>query len=83
MLSRLEEAYQADIRIRREFSPTLSAKQVSIAAKKNVEGVVYDEGGVRVTAFRVKHADIEEAFGSMRSASRGRKEWTRTPPKQR
>ena len=63
MMSHLEEAYQADIRIRRAFSPTLSAEQVSIVAKEITEGVVYEKGGVRVTAFNVKHADIQEAFG--------------------
>lgn len=63
MMSHLEQAYQADIQIRREFSPTLSAKQVSIVAKEIMEGVVYDKDGVRVTAFKVKHADIKEAFG--------------------
>ena len=63
MMSHLEKAYQADIRIRREFSPTLSAQQVAVAAKDFVEGVVYDRNAVRVTAFNVKHANVEDAFG--------------------
>jgi ribonuclease Z len=63
MMSHLEKAYGEDIRIRREFSPDLSNQQVAIAAKDLTEGVVYQQGGVRVTAFRVKHADIKDAFG--------------------
>ena len=63
MMSNLEKAYQADIRIRRDFSPTISAQQVAIAAHDFGEGVVYDPNGARVTAFKVKHANVEEAFG--------------------
>jgi ribonuclease Z len=63
MMSNLEKAYRADIRIRREFTPALSAQQVAIAANDFSEGIVYDRNGVRVTAFKVKHANVEEAFG--------------------
>src|SRR5215469_14927013 len=63
MMSYLEKAYQEDIRIRRDFLSDLSEEQVAIAAKDFGEGVVYEQDGVRVTAFKVKHANIEEAFG--------------------
>jgi len=63
MVSYLEKAYQEDIRIRREFNPGISAQQVAIAAKDFTEGVVYEENGARVTAFKVKHGNIKEAFG--------------------
>ena len=63
MMSYLEKAYQADIQIRREFSPTISPNQVAIAAHEFGEGVVYDQNGVHVTAFKVKHANVREAFG--------------------
>jgi ribonuclease Z len=62
MMSHLEKAYEADIRIRRDFNPSLAPKQVAIDAADFAEGNVYDENGVRVTAFRVKHADID-AYG--------------------
>jgi ribonuclease Z len=62
MMSYLEKAYQEDVRIRREFNPAITAQQTAITAKDFTEGVVYEENGVRVTAFKVKHADIE-AFG--------------------
>jgi ribonuclease Z len=63
MMSYLEKAYQADIQNRRELFPNLSPQQVAIAAKDIQEGIVYDQNGVRVTAFKVKHANLENAFG--------------------
>jgi ribonuclease Z len=63
MMSHLEKAYQTDIDIRRDFSPAISPKQVAVAAHDFGEGIVYDRNGARVTAFKVKHANVEEAFG--------------------
>lgn len=63
MMSYLEKAYQEDLHIRREFNPSYTAQQVAIAARDFTEGVVYEENGVRVTAFKVKHDGIKEAFG--------------------
>jgi ribonuclease Z len=63
MMSYLEKAYQADIDNRREFIPNFSLQQVAIAAKDIEEGVIYEQNGVRVTAFHVKHANLKDAFG--------------------
>jgi ribonuclease Z len=63
MMSYLEKAYQADIENRREFIPNFSSQQVAIAAKDIEEGVVYDQNEVRVTAFKVTHANLKDAFG--------------------
>jgi ribonuclease Z len=60
MMSYIEKAYQANTKTPRSF--TLSQQQVGIDAKEFSEGVVYDENGVRVTAFKVKHGEIN-AFG--------------------
>jgi ribonuclease Z len=56
MMSNLAKAYEADLRIRRP------KQGFAIAAKDFTEGVVYEENGVRVTAFNVSHADVN-AFG--------------------
>jgi ribonuclease Z len=56
MMTRLREAYDADIRIRQ---PT---QGVDIRATDFVEGKVYEQNGVRVTAFKVSHDDID-AYG--------------------
>jgi ribonuclease Z len=63
MMSYLEKAYHADIDNRREFILNFSPQQVAIAAKDIEEGIVYDKNAVRVTAFRVKHANLNDAFG--------------------
>ena len=63
MMAYLEKAYQEDVRIRRKFLPAITAQQVAIDAKDFTEGVVYDENGVRITAFKVRHGEIKEAFG--------------------
>src|SRR5262249_5166525 len=63
MMSYVEKAYHADIDNRREFIPNFSPQQVAITAKDIEEGVVYDQNGVRVTAFNVRHANLKDAFG--------------------
>src|SRR6266496_1286922 len=63
MMAYLEKAYQSDIENRREFIPNFSPRQVEIAAKDIEEGIVYDQNAVRVIAFRVKHANLKDAFG--------------------
>jgi ribonuclease Z len=63
MMSYLEKAYQADIENRREFFPNLTAQQVAVTARGIQEGVVYDHSGVRVTAFKVTHANLKDTFG--------------------
>ena len=63
MVQHLEEAYQADIRIRMA-DEKLPRSGVSIYAAEIVEGVVYEKSGVRVTAFNVDHGEfIKPAFG--------------------
>jgi ribonuclease Z len=63
MMSYLEKAYGADIENRREFIPNFSPEQAAIVAKDIEEGVVYEQNAVRVTAFKVKHANLKDAFG--------------------
>ena len=63
MMSYLEKAYQADIENRREFIPNFTPQQVAVAAKDIEEGVIYEQNGVRVTAFKVPHANLKDAFG--------------------
>jgi ribonuclease Z len=63
MMSYLGKAYQADIENRREFFPNLSPQQIAVTARDIQEGVLYDHNSVRVTAFKVTHADLKDAFG--------------------
>jgi ribonuclease Z len=63
MAAHLEEAFMADIRIRMA-DEKLPREGARIDAKDIVPGVVYDQNGVKVTAFEVDHGDvIKPAFG--------------------
>ena len=62
MMRHLEQAYKADIRIRLS-SGTRSSKGVAVLARDIKEGVVYEEDGVKVTAFKVAHGPANPAFG--------------------
>jgi ribonuclease Z len=62
MMSHIEQAFEYDVHIRQSDERT-SPEGVRILAKDISEGVVYDEGGVKVTAFEVDHAPIKPAFG--------------------
>lgn len=64
LMDNLERAYAADIRIRladEKYPP----EGIRVIAEEFAAGqVVYDEGGVRVTAFEVDHGDlIKPAYG--------------------
>jgi ribonuclease Z len=64
LMTNLEQAYAADIRIRiaDEHYPPEGVKV--IADEFAAEGVVYEKDGVRVTAFEVNHGDeIKPAYG--------------------
>lgn len=62
MMVHLERAYQADIEVRIE-NDRAASDGVKIIAHDIAEGVVYDSGGVRVTAFEVDHAAVKPSFG--------------------
>jgi ribonuclease Z len=62
MMTYLEQAFEADIRIRL-YDDRPSPDGVVILAKDIGEGVVYDKGGVKIIAFEVDHAPVRPAFG--------------------
>ena len=63
MMSNLEKAHQADIRIR-TADQQLPASGIRVDATDVSEGVVYDREGVRVTVFDVDHGEeIKPALG--------------------
>ncbi len=63
MMSHLEQAYQFDIHMRRDVDEVLPAQGVVVVAKDIEQGVVYQNGDLKVTAFTVDHAPIKPAFG--------------------
>jgi ribonuclease Z len=62
MMSHLEQAFEADIRIRL-YDDRPSPDGVVILATDIREGVVYEKAGVKITAFEVDHAPVRPAFG--------------------
>jgi ribonuclease Z len=62
MMFHLRQAYEADIRFRTENEGG-SPAGVMIIAKDIGEGIIYDKGGVKVTAFEVDHSHVKPAFG--------------------
>ena len=62
MMSHLKEAFQFDIQIRQE-DDKLPARGVNVLARDIEQGVVYDNAGIKVTAFAVDHGQVKPALG--------------------
>jgi ribonuclease Z len=63
MMSHLKQAYQFDIHIRRDVDEKLLCQGVVVLAKDIRQGVVYENGGIKVTAFLVDHVLVKPALG--------------------
>lgn len=63
MMLHLEEAFSFDIHMRRDIDEKLPAQGVVVNAKDVEEGVVYESGGIKVTAFTVDHGPVKPALG--------------------
>jgi ribonuclease Z len=63
MMKHLEEAYAFDIHIRRDVDEQIAAPGVVVEAKDIEQGIVYESGGVKVTAFTVDHGAVKPALG--------------------
>ena len=63
MMSHLEKAYQFDIHMRRDVDEKSPAQGVAVMAKDSKEDVVYEQNGVKVTAFDVNHGPVKPALG--------------------
>lgn len=63
MMSHLEQAYQFDIHIRRDVDEKLPSQGVVVLSKDVEQGVVYENEGIKVTAFVVDHGLVEPALG--------------------
>jgi ribonuclease Z len=63
MMSHLQQAYQFDIYIRRDVDEKLPAQGAMVVAKDIEQGVVYQSGDLKVTAFTVDHSPVKPAFG--------------------
>ena len=62
MMSQLVKAFRFDIHIR-QADDLRPAKGAVVVAKDIAQGVVYENGGVKVTAFDVEHGPVKPALG--------------------
>jgi ribonuclease Z len=62
MMSKLEEAYDFDIRIRL-YDDRAAPNGVLLLAQDINEGVTFEKGGLKITAFEVDHSPVWPAFG--------------------
>ena len=62
MMVHLEQAFDYDIKIRL-YDDRPAPDGVVLVAKDINEGVVYEQGGVKITAFEVDHKPTKPAFG--------------------
>lgn len=63
MMSALERAFAFDIHMRRDVDENIPGEGIKVRSHDIKEGVIFDEEGVKVTAFVVDHAPVTPAFG--------------------
>jgi len=63
MMKHLEEAYAFDVHIRRDVDEQLAAEGAAVEAHDIEQGMVYEQDGVKVTAFTVDHGVVKPALG--------------------
>lgn len=63
MVRQLEQAFAFDIHMRRDVDERASAKGIEVIGRDVREGTVYDQGGVKITAFVVDHGPVKPALG--------------------
>ena len=63
MVRHLEQAFSYDIHVRRDVDERASAKGIEVIGRDVRQGTIYDQGGVKITAFLVDHGPVTPAFG--------------------
>lgn len=63
MMKSLEQAFAFDIHVRRDVDEKMSARGIEVIAHDIEEGLVYDEGGVKIKAFLVDHGPVKPSLG--------------------
>ena len=63
MMDYIGKAFEFDIRARADFDDRLTKAGIRSSSTEIQEGVIFEENGVKVTAFLVDHGPVEPAFG--------------------
>src|SRR5690349_10686008 len=63
MMDHLQQAFAFDIHMRRDVDEKAPAKGIEVMSHDIEQGIVFDQQGVKVTAFLVDHSPVTPAFG--------------------
>jgi ribonuclease Z len=63
MMDHLQRAFAFDIHMRRDVDEKAPGDGIEVVSRDIKQGVVFDQHGVRVTAFLVDHSPVTPAFG--------------------
>jgi ribonuclease Z len=63
MMDHLQQAFAFDIHMRRDVDEKIQGNGIKVVSHDIAQGVVFDEQGVKVTAFLVDHGVVAPAFG--------------------
>lgn len=63
MMEHLLQAFAFDIRMRRDVDERVPADGIKVISHDIGEGIVFDDRGIKVTAFLVDHSPVAPAFG--------------------
>jgi len=63
MMDHIQQAFAFDIHIRRDVDEKLAGRGIEVVAHDIKEGIVFDEHGVKITAFLVDHGVVKPAVG--------------------
>ena len=63
MMDHIQRAFDFDIHVRRDVDESFPAEGIKVVSHDIEQGVVFDERGVKVTAFLVDHGRVAPAFG--------------------
>lgn len=63
MMDHLQRAFEFDIHMRRDVDEKAAAEGIKVVSNDIKQGVIFDQQGVKVTAFQVDHSPVTPAFG--------------------
>lgn len=63
MMDHLQQAFAFDIRMRRDVDEKAPPAGINVLSHEIKQGIVFEEAGIKVTAFLVDHSPIAPAFG--------------------
>lgn len=63
MMNHIQQAFAFDIHMRRDVDEKLPAAGIQVVSHDLKQGIVFDQDGVKITAFLVDHGPVQPAFG--------------------